>query len=68
MNNIQNSLLDEGWFRLSPVLLWVEKQTKKQVNPNLEFATEFATEMYGWATVTLRLRFGQHHKFLFGSC
>jgi len=39
--------------------------TMKRVNPSQRFATASATDMLVWATVGLRLRFGQHHKSLF---
>jgi len=35
------------------------------INPNHRFATAFATDLHVQASVTLRLRFGQHHKSLF---
>jgi hypothetical protein len=40
------------------------KQGKEWINPSQRFATAFATDMRVWATVGLRLRFGQHHKSL----
>ncbi|MCJ7806161.1 MAG: hypothetical protein MUP57_01260 [Clostridia bacterium] len=44
-----------------------ERNMMKKVNPSRRFPTQFATDMHVYATVGLRLRFGQHHKSIFYS-
>jgi len=34
-----------------------------QINPAIAGAPKSATGKFGWATVVIRSRYGQHHKF-----
>jgi hypothetical protein len=47
-------------LRGGSILGFYQKQIK-WINPAIAGATKSATAMFGWATVALRSRYGQHH-------